>query len=86
MAKVFKNGKWIGEDIKQAEQIAAVPAKPIYPRDIEPTAPTPPASDHDRPRWVAENVKYLEKLGEYRSLQQFRSEHPELVSRMLERG
>jgi hypothetical protein len=54
----------------------------IDPRDIEPTQPKPPADDADRPRWVSENVTYLERLGEYRNLQQFKAQHPELKGRM----
>jgi len=81
MAKEFVNGKWIdSEGIIPRHQAVAEDKKPpfIDPRDIEPQPPKSPANDHDRPRWVAEHVQYLEKLSNYRSRQQFKAEHPEL--------
>jgi hypothetical protein len=73
-AKVFKDGKWTGGPA--AAEVAA-PA-PSNPRDTEPLPPKPPATDADRPRWIADNVKYLEALGEHRNHIAFKSEHPEL--------
>lgn len=71
--KVFKDGKWTdGEEIEEAKVLF------VDPRDIEPQPPRSPVNDHDRPRWVAENVRYLEQLSNFRARQQFKAEHPEL--------
>jgi hypothetical protein len=70
-AKVFKDGKWVSAP-------DVVVAAPGNPRDTEPLPPAPPANDADRPRWVSENVRYLEALGEHRNHLAFKATHPEL--------
>lgn len=52
------------------------PADPSL--DVEPIPPAPPKNDADRPRWVKEDVVYKEKLGAWRTRQQFKKDHPEL--------
>ena len=72
---VFKDGKWTGG----AETKTETKAEPfVDPRDVEPIAPKPAVNDADRPRWVSENVRYLEAVSNFRARQQFKIEHPEL--------
>jgi hypothetical protein len=73
-AKVFKDGKWV--EGQQGDIAVAVAAG--NPRDVPPAPPTPPATDADRPRWIAENVRYLEALGEHHNHLMLKAEHPEL--------
>jgi hypothetical protein len=72
-AKVFKDGKWVEGETVVVQEVALG-----NPRDTAPIPPAPPTSDADRPRWVSENVAYLEKLSEHRSHLAFKAEHPEL--------